>query len=70
MGRTAFGDNDRNRRLRHESQTGDPQPDDELATWSREQKMDRRFVARDALAGWNVASVRRIIGFDPSPVAA
>jgi hypothetical protein len=48
MGRTAFGDNDKNRRLRHESKIGDPEPDDAQGTWPREQleAMDRRFVAR------------------------
>jgi hypothetical protein len=48
MGRTAFGDNDRNRRLRHESKIGDPEPDDAQGTWPREQleAMDRRFVER------------------------
>jgi hypothetical protein len=48
MGRTAFGDNDKNRRLRHESKIGDPEPDDAQGTWPREQleAMDRRFVER------------------------
>jgi hypothetical protein len=44
MGRT--GDNDK--RLRHESRIGDPEPDDAQGAWPREQllKMDRRFVER------------------------
>jgi hypothetical protein len=44
MGRT--GDNDK--RLRHESKIGDPEPDDAQGTWPRHEleKMDRHFVER------------------------
>jgi hypothetical protein len=49
MGRTAFGDNVHNRRLRHESQTGDPTAADAQAgDWSRERliRMDAEFRKR------------------------
>jgi hypothetical protein len=49
MGRTLFGDNDRNRRLRHESRIGDPTAADaQCGDWPRAEleKMDRRFVKR------------------------
>ena len=48
MGRDMLGDNDRNRRLRHESEVGEPTDDDRAETWSREQlrDMDQQFRRR------------------------
>jgi hypothetical protein len=48
MGRTILGDNDHNRRLRHDTKTGEPQAGDEREGWSRERllKMDAKFRQR------------------------